>query len=91
MHGQAQLRSRFVLDLQRANRGWLPKEEASVPLKLRALNSLVAEFLRLRKYDCTLSVFLPEANAAHSLFSRDDVLEVSDIAMVIRVWCVHRH
>lgn len=73
---QARLRSQFVLDLQRANQGVLSKPAGDDTLKRRAVNSLVAEYLRLGRYDCTLSVFLPESKVAHTLFSRDDVLQV---------------
>ena len=73
---QARLRSQFVLDLQRANQGVLSKPAGDDTLKRRAVNSLVAEYLRLGRYDCTLSVFLPESKVAHTLFARDDVLQV---------------
>ena len=88
---QAQLRSQFVLDLQRTNkRSVMKKPRTTQSLKRRAMNSLVADYLKLSSYDCSLSVFLPESQASHNLFKRDDVLEVwlLVLALLVGYWLV---
>ena len=77
-----------MLDLQRTNkRSVMKKPRTTQSLKRRAMNSLVADYLKLSSYDCSLSVFLPESQASHNLFKRDDVLEVWLLVLVLLVGC----